>query len=175
MLKIFTTQLVGKLNAIGENEDIAIEDASRLIAQTIHNNGNIYVHGFKDCSAIHSICHSENDRLPNTEVLYENNIIKAISPLDCVIICTTKTSIQEAVLLLREIKEKPSAVILISSTEVEDHSINELFDVHIQMNIDDPIVPMENGKKIGVPISIATLHVFYCLYLTTIEILLERQ
>lgn len=175
MLKIFTTQLAGKLKAIIENADLTIEDASRLLAQTIHSNGTIYVHGYNDCSSIHSICDSENDCLPNMKKLYEFRKLNDISALDCVIVCITESSEHEALLLLKEIKNRASAIIIVSSHNHVNNHILQLSDIHIYLDINAPLVPTDDGKKIGVPISIATLHVYYYLYITTIEILLEHQ
>ncbi|MGG1686963.1 DUF2529 family protein [Pseudalkalibacillus sp. NRS-1564] len=42
MLKIFTTQLMGKFKIIQDQHEMVIEDISRLFAQTITGGGTVY-------------------------------------------------------------------------------------------------------------------------------------
>lgn len=44
MIKIFTTQLIGRLKMMEEKEIYNLEDAARLLAQALVGEGNIYIY-----------------------------------------------------------------------------------------------------------------------------------
>lgn len=175
MLKIFTTQLSGILRDIIEKEDIGLEDASRLLAQTIHSEGNIYIHGIKDCSSIHSMCDSDTDLLPNMKNLFENGQINEVTTLDSVIICTPNISDKETIMLLQQLRNQAGSIITLSNLSDSTEGVDAISDININLNVINPIVPLDDGTRIATPISIVVLYVYYCLYLTTVEILLEHQ
>lgn len=51
MSKIFTTQLIGRLQKISEQE-LDIEDAARLLAQALVGEGSIYIFGENDLRSV---------------------------------------------------------------------------------------------------------------------------
>ena len=44
MLKMFTTQLIGRLKMIEEKEVYNLEDAARLLAQALVGEGNFFIY-----------------------------------------------------------------------------------------------------------------------------------
>lgn len=66
ILKIFTTQVSGKFQEVLKKEIEHIEDASRILAQTIVSEGNIYFKGTKELTSIPYIATLGEETLPKS-------------------------------------------------------------------------------------------------------------
>jgi hypothetical protein len=174
LLKIFTTQLTGVFKKIAEDEFV-IEEASRILAQTILSEGTIYFHGTKEFEAISREAVEGEERLQNTKSLKEINNYEELGQQDCVVIATRYSSDEEAIAISKKLQAKEIKLIGISSNNIEYDSFSKLVDVHIDLKKIDRLVPLTDGKRIGYPIIMAGLFAYFGLYLTTTEILFEFE
>jgi DNA-binding MurR/RpiR family transcriptional regulator len=175
LLKIFTTQLVGYFNKIQEEEEMNIEDCSRAIAQAIVGDGNVYVHGINEMQVVSYEAVLGQERLPKTNFLFEDGKIASLTNIDRVIIAAPYSNDQEAIALAKKVKEAGSTVIGISvvNNKNGEESLEMIADFHLNPRLDHPLVPTDEGDRIGLPSTMAALYCYFALYLTTKEIVAD--
>lgn len=174
MLQIFTTQLTGRLkNIMTKNEEV-FENCARALAQACVGGGNIYVYGLDCLSSIAMLAMTGNDTLPQARPLFQGPQIAPLNQRDRVILFTPSLLEEKATELIQTLQETDALLIIISteqpSLKINNH-IDEHFTLFLQAN--DPLVPLDDGHKIGVPAQICAAYAYECLYLLTSEILAE--
>ncbi|WP_221567325.1 DUF2529 family protein [Alkalihalobacillus sp. TS-13] len=168
MLKIFTTQLSGVFKRIEEQEDETIEDCSRLLAQTITGNGTIHIKGFGELEGIASAITESSESLPAC-ASYGENIVKAG---DCILAFANNARNIELEKLITQTESEGISVVSVAAVEKGDEPVpNEEF--HIDTKLLMPLVPGEDGERIGYPVFMLALYVYYALYFNTNEMLAE--
>ncbi|MFJ5759427.1 DUF2529 domain-containing protein [Neobacillus sp. NPDC093182] len=165
MLKMFTTQLTGLFKRIEEKEEFSFEDGARLLAQ----GQSIYVVGFKEMKGV------EFEALEGAEPLKGAlTNVDAATSADRVLLFTRTSADQEAVELAEKLLEKEIPFVAIS-TSVSDGKLEELADVHINLQLTKGLLPDDFGNRYGYPSSMAALYVYYGLKFTIDEILAEYE
>ncbi|WP_261131108.1 DUF2529 domain-containing protein [Bacillus sp. Marseille-Q3570] len=168
MLKIFTTQLSGVFKKIEEQEDEAIEDCSRLLAQTITGNGTIHIKGIGELEGIPSAIMDSNESIPACAPYGES----VVESGDCILAFANNTRNIELEKLITQAESEGISVVSVAAVEKGDEPIpNEEF--HIDTKLSMPLVPGEDGERIGYPVFMLALFVFYALYFNTNEMLTE--
>lgn len=171
MLKIFTTQLNGIFQKLVKQEEV-FEDAARFLAQAIIGEGKVYVHGTKEFNGIISEVTSgvevSNAFLP----LFLDGKMKAVSPVDRVILFTRQTDDVEAIQISKELVESDIGLVVVSTT-VEQDQLSDLADVFINYELTRKLVPTDEGDRIGFPSLLVGLYIYHCLLLTIHEILAD--
>lgn len=165
MLKMFTTQLTGLFKRIEEKEEFSFEDGARLLAQ----GQNIYVVGFKEMKGV------EFEALEGAEPLKGAlTNVDAATGADRILLFTRNSDDQEAVELAGKLHEKGIPFVAVS-TLVQDGKLEELADVHINLQLKKGLLPDDFGNRYGYPSSMAALYVYYGLKFTIDEILAEYE
>jgi hypothetical protein len=165
-MKMFTTQLTGLFKRIEEKEEFSFEDGARLLAQ----GQNIYVVGFKEMKAV------EFEALEGAEPLKGAlTNVDAATSADRVLLFTRHSDDPEAVELAVGLHEKGVPFVAVSTSVSEDGKVEELADVHINLQLKKGLLPDDFGNRYGYPSSIAALYVYYGLKFTIDEILAEYQ
>jgi hypothetical protein len=174
MIKIFTTQLIGRFQAIREDNEIVFEEAGRSLAQAAIGEGKIFVAGVGEMNGICEAILQGNDRL---EGMARLNLEQAgeLTSLDRVVIFAPFSNDDRALSIADELVETDAEVIAISSAVNEGKTLVQAADYHIDFKVSSPIVPMESGEKIAAPLSLAALYAYYGLYLVVKEILEEHE
>ncbi|RBW68690.1 DUF2529 family protein [Bacillus taeanensis] len=173
MLKIFTTQLLGAFQNI-QKEEFEIEDSARLLAQTIVSDGTIYFYGTKEMKAVESAAVFGPDTLPNPQQL-NLETVEQLTSLDLVVLASRFSTDKEAVELAKKIKAQGAKLITLSAHKEGEASLINIADFSIDTKLMSPLVPAEDGSKIGFPSAITGLYGYYALYLTTKEIVIEHE
>lgn len=166
---MFLTQLSGLLKRISEKEEFPIEDAGRLLAQSLISEGTIYMKGFGEMSVI------ETEALDGPETLKGIKRWTPDAPLtqtDRVLIATRFSDDPEAVALAENLAAKGVSFAAISSKR-EKAGIENLADAFIDLRLTKGILPDDKGGRIGFPSSIAGLFTYFLLKMTIEEILTE--
>jgi uncharacterized phosphosugar-binding protein len=176
-VKIFTTQMIGYLKKIAEEEEMAFEDGARLLAQAIIGEGRILLHGFHEMEAvvIEALC--GQDKLPKAVRLMENGHLRNdIDETDRVLLIARFSNDKDAISLAERLKEQGLEIAAISAVvKDEQPSLVDIVDVHIDSKLLKPIVPKEDGSRIGFPTVITASFAYYCLLLTIYDILEEYE
>ncbi|WP_171016852.1 DUF2529 family protein [Pseudalkalibacillus caeni] len=176
MLKIFTTQLMGTFNKIQEQEEMMIEDISRVFTQVLSAGGTLYFHGVDEMQAVSYEAVYGAQTLPATDFLIKGGKMAELIPQDGVVLATRFSEDQKAADLAKEAREKGAVVIGISATRKEEERlfVNEV-DFHLDTKQVDALVPGEDGNRVGFPSAMAALYCYFALFLTTTEILQEHE
>ncbi|MGC4377314.1 DUF2529 family protein [Fictibacillus sp. Mic-4] len=177
MLKIFSTQLVGLMNKIQKDEE-AIEDAARLLAQTVLSEGAIYFSGTNEMKAV---CYEGvfGQEAFSSSRLLELEKFNELTSIDTVIVASRFNDDLEMIKQLAAIKkETPARVIAISAVKKETgeaQDLRTLADFHLDTQLARELVPLEDGSRTGFPSALMALYVYHALALTTKDILLEFE
>lgn len=168
---MFLTQLTGLLKRVGEKEEDAIEDAGRLLAQSLVSEGTIYIKGYGEMAVI------------ETEALHGAEVLKGVkswttgarlTDADRVLIATRFSDDPEAVQLAQKLSEDGVFFAAISSKK-ENAGLESLADAFIDIRLTKGILPDENGGRTGFPSSIAGLYTYFLLKMTIDDILAEYE
>ncbi|MBS4223448.1 DUF2529 domain-containing protein [Lederbergia citrea] len=171
MQKMFTTQLTGLFKRIFENEEFHIEDGARVLAQAPVGEGTIYLKGFREMDGVVIEALEGEEPLRRAERL---DAVSALTGADRVIIFTRFSDDEEAVLLGEELARKEVPFVVVSGNKkAEGKSLAELADVHIHTHLLKPLLPTEDGNRVGFPSLMAALYIYFTLRFTVEEILDE--
>lgn len=139
MTKILATQLNGLFQKISKNEEEAIEQTARLLAQASVGDGHVYFATFGELQAI------ELHALLSMEPFY--NLKKwssdlQLSNVDRVLLFTQSCQNEEALKLARKLSEQfiPFAVVSSEAQEAQNE-LSDLAYTYISMHIRGGIVP----------------------------------
>ncbi|MGN1387952.1 MAG: DUF2529 domain-containing protein [Bacillus sp. (in: firmicutes)] len=170
MLKIFSTQLSGLFKAISQDE-YAIEDAARLLAQAVIGDGHIYIHGFKEMKGVVAEALEGTDALPHCKAMPD---IEQISSVDRVLLFTRNSDDQEALALAEKLEELNVPFIGVSTVHDEMKTgLHDLAHIHINLNVKRGLVPTETGERVGYPSLLVALFTYHGIQLTLSELLEE--
>ncbi|MEH7493760.1 DUF2529 domain-containing protein [Neobacillus niacini] len=166
MLKMFTTQLTGLFKRIEEKGEFSFEDGARLLAQ----GQKIYVVGFKEMKSV------EFEAIEGAEPLKGAlTNVEAATSADRVLLFTRHSDDREAVELAGTLHEKRIPFVAVSTSISEDGKLEELADVHVNLQLTKGLLPDDFGNRYGYPSSMAALYVYYGLKFTIDEILAEYE
>jgi hypothetical protein len=164
-MKMFTTQLTGLFKRIEEKAEFSFEDGARLLAQ----GQTIYLVGFREMKAV------EFEALEGAEPLKGALLnVDAATPADRVLLFTRTSADSDALELAAKLKEKDIPFVSVS-TSVPDGKLEEMADVHINLQLLKGLLPDDFGNRYGYPSSMAGLYVYYGLKFTIDEILAEYE
>jgi hypothetical protein len=164
-MKMFTTQLTGLFKRIEEKAEFSFEDGARLLAQ----GQTIYLVGFREMKAV------EFEALEGAEPLKGAlTNVEAATSADRVLLFTRTSADVDALELAAKLKEKDIPFVAVS-TCVPDGKLEEMADVHINLQLLKGLLPDDFGNRYGYPSSMAGLYVYYGLKFTIDEILAEYE
>lgn len=164
-MKMFTTQLTGLFKRIEEKAEFSFEDGARLLAQ----GQTIYLVGFREMKAV------EFEALEGAEPLKGAlTNVDAATSADRVLLFTRTSADGDALELAAKLLEKDIPFVAVS-TSVSDGKLEEMADVHINLQLAKGLLPDDFGNRYGYPSSMAALYVYYGLKFTIDEILAEYE
>ncbi len=174
MLKIFTTQLLGAFKQIEQNNEESLEDCARMIAQTVMAEGKVYITGDAQMTGIVQEATAGDNALPGAIKWMGEIDACPAEPIDAVIFCGDVFTSQNTSVLaqLNALRERAAAVIVITRDEVPEQEPGAI-DLVLSAAGLNPLVPMDNGEKIGHPASLSVLYLYHALYLNVMDILDE--
>lgn len=172
MLKILSTQLAGVFQRISAQEEQQFEDAARLLAQAVISNGTIFIYGIGEMEAVVAEALHGAERLLNVKQLDMNKVTTA----DRVLIVSRFCTDEKAIRIAQQLREQNIWTIGMSSVIAEAKaSLVDYVDVHIDLCLKKPLVPAEDGTRVGFPSAVAALFAYHSLALMTQEIVAEYE
>lgn len=175
MSKILSTQMSGLFQRIIQNDEEAIEETARLLAQASVGQGKVY---FACFDALQSV---EINALQNTEPFH--NLTKwtpetILTDSDRVCIFTTSCQNAEALSLAKKLYSDfiPFAVVS-SEPQGENNELSELAYTYTSMKIRGGILPHPTklGERIVVPHLIAALFIYEAIKLNYDEMISDDE
>ncbi|WP_033827491.1 DUF2529 family protein [Bacillus andreraoultii] len=162
MSKIFTTQLIGRLKKI-EEQELNIEDASRVLAQALVGEGSIYIYGKDEFRSVYVEAKFGQEPLQRVQE-WTLNSHKSLSTADRVLMFSRSTNDIDLLAIARQLRKNQVPFVVISSLgKNESNPLEHLADVFINLHIDLGLVPTENGEKKMYPHAIAALYTYHLL------------
>ncbi|MGN7938845.1 DUF2529 family protein [Virgibacillus sp. 6R] len=175
MMKIFTTQLTGHFNRIVDQETLDIEDSSRLLAQALVGEGNLYLYGHKELHGIVLEAISSNEPLLRAKPLLEHDgQITEVSSADRVLLFTHFSTDEEAIQIAKSLAKKGIQTVGVSAIAKDaPKGLESITDFHIDSKLRQPLIPGDDGNRYGFPALMTSLYVYYAIHFTIQEILSE--
>ncbi|WP_042470827.1 DUF2529 family protein [Bacillus ndiopicus] len=171
MSKILLTQLTGVLQKIQQNEEDAIEETARLLAQAAVGQGIVYFACFGEMQGVaqNAILSAE----PMTKVaLWTADTI--LTESDRVCIFTRHASDSEALALAEQLYDEfiPFAAVA-SERADDDNKLSELAYTYVSLNLRGAILPHPTklGARIVTPHLLAALFIYEAIKLSYDEML----
>ncbi|WP_062351497.1 DUF2529 family protein [Bacillus kwashiorkori] len=172
MLKIFTTQLVGRLKKIEADEEFNLEDGARLLAQALIGDGHIYLYAPDEFYGVFVEASSGQEPLTGVHLLTEENR-GSLTSADRVLVFSRHADDLEAIALASQLAERMIPFVAISSRSRTDgdESLVDVADVFIDLKMERGLVPIEDGSRVGYPYLICALYVFHNMKILMDEIM----
>jgi hypothetical protein len=160
--KIFTTQLIGRLQKISEQE-LDIEDAARLLAQALVGEGSIHIFGENELRSVFLEARYGQEPLQRVQE-WIGDTFEQLSTADRVLIFSRNIADKQVVELAKKLRSLQVPFVVVGSISVKDiNPIENLADVCINLHIDTGLVPDERGGRTMYPHAIAALYVYHLL------------
>ncbi|MCU9613324.1 DUF2529 domain-containing protein [Caldibacillus lycopersici] len=173
MLKIFTTQLIGRLKKIESEQEYALEDGARLLAQALVGDGDIYIYAEQEMAGILSESMNGQEPLHNVKKLTVD-LLPTLTSADRVFIFSRFTNEETVVTVANTLYEMHIPFVAVSSIiGKDDNPLEELADIFIPLYMDKGLVPTDTGDRTGFPHLIAALYVYHNVKLLLEEMLEE--
>lgn len=161
-MKMLTTQLTGLFQRIAQQEE-AIEDTARLLAQAAVGEGTIFLAAFGEMKAVAAAAIDGPEPLPRIEEWHPDSIITSA---DRIWILAKKDEGDELAGRLAD-AHMPVAMLAAETKETD------LADAFISLKMDKGLLPTDDGGRTLVPHAMGALYVYHAVKLTIDEMLAD--
>lgn len=162
MSKIFTTQLIGRLQKIREQE-LDLEEAGRVLAQALVGEGSIYIYGEGELRSVYLEATCGQEPLQRVQP-FTNESLEILSTADRVLIFSRKADDKHVIELAKQLRAIQVPFVVASSISAkEENPLANLADVFLNLYIDTGLVPNEKGGRSMYPHALAALYVYHIL------------
>ncbi|MBU9710743.1 DUF2529 family protein [Evansella tamaricis] len=178
-MKIFHTQLQGLIQQLGGCED-KLEDAARLIAQSIVADGDVWIYAEDEMIGVVAQAMHGTDSLPNLSLGEQGSLFDS---MDTLLVFSPHKWSKDAMKVVMDAKGAGTNIIGVSSESTPQRETDMLSGekgawidnctLHFSTGIKHGLVPTEDGNRIGAPHLIMGLYIYYGIYLTVMEFLEE--
>lgn len=171
MSKILTTQLTGVLQKIQQNEEDAIEETARLLAQAAIGQGTVYFACFDEMQGIAQNALLSAEPMAKVALWTADTLL---TETDRVCIFTRHANNSDALELAQQLYDAfiPFAAIACEQAS-NDNQLSELAYTYVSLNLRNPILPHPTklGTRIVMPSLLAALYVYEAIKLSYDEML----
>lgn len=167
-MKIFDTQMKGLIEKLKRYEE-EIEDAARVLSQSIVSDGQVFWYGEGEMEGVVSLACSGADRFDNSLVADENS---SFSEMDTFVVASSNISDPSVKSLIEKAIGSDTSVIMIYSFAGTNQAVG---DFSFCTGVNQGLVPMESGQRIGTPHLLVALNLYYQLYFAVMEMLEEHE
>lgn len=169
MSKILTTQLNGVLQRIAQNEEEAIEETARLLAQAGIGVGNVYFACFGEMQVVELNALNGVERFTKLKPWTKDTVL---DETDRLCIFTRSAHDVEALTLAQKLNDHfiPFAAVASELANAEN-PLAELAYTFISTRIRGGLLPNDLGERIVVPHAIAALFVYEAVKMAYDEML----
>ena len=169
MLKMLSTQVGGLLTRVSLEQQDAIEESARLLAQAGAFEGNVYFACFDELQAIEINALKASE--PFKKLRPWTNDIE-ITDLDRVCVFTHSANHPEALALAHQLYDSFIPFAVIANEKEEDAGeMADLAYTYISMGIKKGLLPNDLGERIVLPHTLTALFIYEAIKLTYDEIL----
>lgn len=176
MLKMFTTQLVGRLKKIESDQEFNIEDAARLLAQALVGEGSIYIYAENEMEGILAEATMGQEPWDRVEKLTDSSIAE-LTDADRVLMFSRSIHDEKTLEVAKALEEKGIPFVAVASAPIkEENPLEDLAFVFINLYMDKGLVPTEDYLgRTGYPSLIAALYVLHNIKFVLDEMISEYK
>lgn len=170
-MKMLTTQIGGLLDRIATNNEDAIEETARLLAQATVGEGQVVIAGFDELDAVR-LNATTGEKLFTRAVPYDATL--AIGQADRVWILTRSANHPEALELARNLADNFIPFAAVAPEKDEDHALADLATTYISTGLLKGLLPGEDGERIVQPHALAALFIYEAVKMAYDEMLMDE-
>lgn len=171
-MKMLTTQISGLLQRIIGNNEEAIEETARLLAQATIGEGRVILACFGELKAVQFVATESLNKLHGA-IQYEPGM--KIGSQDRVWILSSYEDDEAALSLARSLAEDFMPFAAVSSKKPEDYELADLATTYIATGLTRGLLPGEDGERIVEPQALAGLFIFEAVKISYDEMVLEEN
>ena len=165
---MLTTQTNGLFQRITGNNEEAIEETARLLAQATVGDGKVIFAGFDELDIVSTVAlHSVE--LFTGAIRYEKEL--EIGPQDRVWIMTKSAEDVRVLELARTLSKKFIPFAATATEKSEDNELFELASTYISTGLTKGLLPGDDGERIVQPHALANLFIYEAVKMTYDEML----
>lgn len=169
-MKMLTTQINGLLQRIGGNNEEAIEETARLLAQATFGEGRVILAAFGEMRAVQFAALQSAEPFKGASIFEEG---MRIGKEDRVWVITRSCSDKEALKLAQTLAEQFIPFAAIAAEKADDNELSDLASTYISTGITKGLLPGENGERFVQPHALATLFIYEAVKMTYDEMLTD--
>ncbi|MFC7371564.1 DUF2529 family protein [Fictibacillus iocasae] len=170
MLKIFNTQLTGLFQTIEKTSEETIEDAARLLAQSLFSEGTVYFFGKAEMMAVAY----EGVTGPNaiaSSSFYDKTV--ELTEMDTVVVSARYAADGDALTAAEKARAEGARTIFIGAVEKGIDVEGLPYDAVLDTKAVRGLIPQDDGTRTGFPSAICGLYVYQALHITVSEYMEE--
>ena len=169
-MKMLTTQTGGLLNRLATNNEEAIEDTARLLAQATVGQGRVIFAGFDELAAVTTVA-TLSDKPFIGAIPYEPSL--TIGTEDRVWIFTRSAEHPAAVALAKKLDEQFIPFAVVAAEKDEENELANMATSYISTGLLRGILPGENGERIVQPHALASLFIYEAVKISYDEMTID--
>ena len=170
-MKMLTTQIAGVLQRIGNNQEEAIEDTARLLAQAAVGEGRVVLYGVQDMQGVVTNALEGAEPLAHAVSMHDG---LTLSSMDRVWLFTRDAANEDVLQFAHSLVEEGIAFAVVSNAKAsEENKLSELADVYIATGIVKGLLPDDEGNRVVQPHLLASLFTYEAVKLSYDEMLMD--
>lgn len=171
-MKMLTTQLSGLLDRIATNNNEAIEETARLLAQATVGEGRVIIAGFDELEAVRLVA-MNSEKTFDGAVQYTPGM--DIGHADRVWIFTRSAEHPQALELARSLAVDFIPFAVVTPEKGEESELFDLAMTYISTGLTRGLLPGENGERIVQPHALAALFIYEAVKIAYDEMLIDES
>ena len=165
---MLTTQISGLFQRIAENNEEAIEETARLLAQATIGEGKVIFAGFDELDIVSTVALNGVEHFAGA-IRYEEGL--EFGKEDRVWIMTRSADDARALQLARKLSSKFIPFAVTATEKSEDNALFDLASTYISTGLTKGLLPGEDGHRIVHPHAIANLFIYEAVKIAYDEML----
>lgn len=170
IMKMLTTQISGLFQRIAGNNEEAIEETARLLAQATIGEGEVIFAGFGELDVVGAVALNGVEPFIGA-IRYEKEL--EIGTEDRVWIMTTSADDVRALELAHALSNKFIPFAAIATEKAEDNALFDLASTYISTGLTKGLLPGDNGERIVQPHVLANLFIYEAVKMAYNEMLAD--
>ncbi|MDS9472296.1 DUF2529 family protein [Sporosarcina pasteurii] len=170
-MKMLTTQLSGLLDRIAKNNEEAIEETARLLAQATVGEGRVIIAGLDELDTVCQVAmHSAEPFIGAVQYNPEMTIGHA----DRVWVFTRSAEHPQALELACSLAAEFIPFAVVTPEKTEENKLFDLATTYISTSLTRGLLPGENGERIVQPHALAALFIYEAVKIAYDEMLSDE-
>lgn len=169
-MKMLTTQLSGLLDRIAKNNEEAIEETARLLAQATVGEGRVIIAGFDELTVVETV--AAMSEKPFLGAIPYNSAL-TIGHADRVWIFTRSVNDSNALELARSLAKEFIPFAVVAPEKEDDQELADLAMTYISTGLLRGLLPGEDGERIVEPHALANLFIYEAVKIAYDEMLMD--